>query len=121
MTYFDLKAISRQIKDQELEIKEIREKGCKVTKTISDMPRGGGVSDKPCDTACRVDAEEYKLAKLKKQFDDSLNSIPDSDKRIRKAIKKKLVSGMTWTQVAMWLGGGNTGDGVRMMCTRYKW
>lgn len=120
MTYFDLKAISRQIKDQELEIKEIREKGCKVTKTISDMPRGGGVSDKPCDTACDVDYAERELARLQEQFNDGMNSIPD--KYIKKAIHKKLAAKWTWNQIAMWLSDGTvTGNSLRMLCTRYKW
>ena len=118
MTYFDLKALCKRIKEQEVEIKDAREKGCKITQNISDMPRGG-TSDKPCDTTCNIDCEERILAGLKQQFDEAINSMPD--KYIQKAIYKKLKDEWTWKKVAMWLGGGNTGDSVRKMCVRYKW
>ncbi len=119
MTYFDLKELRKQIKDQELEIKDVREKGCKSTQNITDMPRAGTTSDKPCDTACEIDTLERDLSRLKKRFDDGIDSIPD--RYIRRAINKKLRTRWTWNHIAMWLGGGNTGDGVRKMCVRYKW
>ena len=29
--------------------------------------------------------------------------------------------GYSWKNIAMSIGGNNTGDGIRMMCKRYEW
>lgn len=41
------------------------------------------------------------------------------DSLTRQAFTDRFVYGLPWGQVAMRMGGGNTSDGVRMMCYRY--
>lgn len=43
--------------------------------------------------------------------------IPDS--LTRQIFTLRFINRLTWVQVARHIGGGNTADGVRMVCTRY--
>lgn len=119
MNYFDLKAISRQIEVQTLKVAEIREKGCKTTRHLGNVPGGGGVSDPVSNSVCNLNAEEMELRKLENNLKTAIESIPND--YIRGMIKQKICYGWSWTKIAMVKGKNNTGDSVRMMCTRYKW
>lgn len=119
MTYFELKKICKQIDDKRKLITTLRAKGYKTTQDITDMPRANGKSDKVGDTVCTVEYQEELLFSLKCKRDSEIESIDDS--MIRTAIEEKLLKGFTWNEIALHIGGNNTGDSIRMMCTRYKW
>lgn len=119
MTYFELKKICKQIDDKRKLIATLRAKGYKTTQDITDMPRGGGISDKVGDTVCSIEYQEELLFSLECKRDLEIESIDDS--MIKTAIEEKLLKSFTWNEIALHIGGGNTGDSIRMMCTRYKW
>ena len=119
MNYFDLKSKQKQIELQRINIRQLREKAVSVTQTITDMPHGSGGKDKLGIAISQIDEQENRLKLLELEFEESLCSIPNA--YIRRLITCKLKYRWSWTKIAVTLGGNNTGDSVRMMCTRYKW
>ena len=119
MTYFDLRDLQKQIHAQKLKVAQMRENATKTEfSVISDMPKGKKVSDKLSETICNILYEEQILYNLEKQLKNSVKSIPSG--LMREIIKGRL-NGWSWTKIAYTIGGNNTADSVRMMCTRYKW
>lgn len=119
MTYFDLKSLQRRIEEQKLTVRQLRENACCISQNISGMPQGGEYKDKLSIAVSKIDEAENKQRLLESEFEQAIYSIKDS--YIRKIITCKLKYKWSWTKIAVTLGGNNTGDGVRMMCTRYKW
>lgn len=50
----------------------------------------------------------------------AINSLPINTLE-GSALYLRLCKNMSWQQIAMRIGGNNTKDSVRMMCTRFKW
>ena len=121
MNYFDLKSKQKQIELQRINIRQLREKAVNITQTITDMPHGLGNTDKDKlgIAISQIDEQENKLKLLELEFEESLCSIPNT--YIRRLITCKLKYRWSWTKIAVTLGGNNTGNAIRMMCTRYKW
>lgn len=119
MTYSKLKKICKQIEDKRKLITTLRAKGYKTTQEITDMPRANKKSDKVGDVVCTVRYQEELLFSLECKRDFEIESI--NIPMIKTAIEEKLLKGFTWNEIALHIGGGNTGDGIRMMCTRFKW
>lgn len=119
MNYFDLKRLKIKIENQRLKVAKIRERSTSITQKLSGMPHSGNVSDNVGNAACLLYDAEQLLDKLQQQLDDAINSIPDE--YIREMIDAKINHNYSWTKIALSMGGNNTGDSVRMICTRYKW
>lgn len=119
MNYFDLKGKQKQIELQRINIRQLREKAVSVTQTLNDMPHGSGGKDKLGIAISQIDEQENRLKFLELEFEQALCDIPNA--YIRKLIVCKLKYRWSWTKIAITLGGNNTSDSVRMMCTRYKW
>lgn len=119
MNYFDLKKLKIKIEKQKLKVAKIRERSTSITQKLSGMPHSGNVSDNVGNAACLMYDAEQLLDKLQRQLNDGINSI--SDEYIREIIDAKINHNFSWTKIALSMGGNNTGDSVRMMCTRYKW
>ena len=80
-----------------------------------------------------IDYKEYekKTKRLQKHLQRRVDELMDlleeinkyiegiDDSLLRQIISLRHVNGLTWDQVAASIGGGNTGDGVRMMHDRY--
>ena len=119
MTYFDLRDLQKQIHAQKLKVAQMRENAAKTELSIiSDMPKNRNISDKLSETVCNILYEEQILYDLEKQLKTSVKAIPDG--LMREIIRGRL-NGWSWTKIAYTIGGNNTADSVRMMCTRYKW
>ena len=119
MTYFDLRDLQKQIHAQKLKVAQMRENATKTELSIiSDMPKGRKTSDKLSETICNILYEEQILDDLERQLKNSVKAIPNG---LMKEIIKGRLNGWSWTKIAHTIGGNNTADSVRMMCTRYKW
>ena len=119
MNYFDLKKLKIKIEKQKLKVAKIREQSTSITPNLNGMPHSGNVSDNVGNAACLLYDAERLLDKLKRQLDNGIKSIPDD--YIKEMIDAKINHGFSWTKIAVSMGGNNTGDGVRKMCTRYNW
>ena len=119
MTYFDLKSLRKRIDTQKLKVQEVREEAYKTTPPVTGTQGSGAKQDKLGAVVCRIDEEENKQKALEIKLEQEFYKIPDP--HIRTAITCKLKYKWSWNKIAMAIGGNNTGDGVRMMCTRYRW
>lgn len=121
MTYFDLKELCKKIDTQKLKVQEVKEQAYKTTSTVSETQGSGTAQDKDKLGAqvCRIDEEEIKQKALELELEQAFCKIPNE--HIRNAIICKLKYGWSWNKIAMALGGNNTDDSVRKMCTRYSW
>ena len=54
---------------------------------------------------------------LYREILDFVNAIPDP--LIRLIVSLRYINGLEWEQVALHIGGGNTGESVRKACERY--
>lgn len=91
---------------------------------ITDMPRGSGMSDKVANRVVSIDNIERiingKLLEIQIQRERVMmyiNSIDDS--LLRQVLFYRHVSCMKWNDVAINIGGDNTGDGIRKMHDRF--
>ena len=119
MNYFDLKKLKIKIEKQKLKVAKIREQSTSITPNLNGMPHSGNVSDNVGNAACLLYDAERLLEKLQQELNQGINTIPDD--YIREMIDAKINHGFSWTKIAVSMGGNNTGDGVRKMCTRYNW
>jgi len=91
---------------------------------ISGLPHGFGVSDKVGSGAVRIVELELSITlsilKCEREYerlDNYIQGIEDS--LMRQILTYRFIDGLSWLQVAMCIGCGNTGDGVRMACKRF--
>lgn len=62
--------------------------------------------------------EELHNAEIKKS--NAISSIPPTTLQ-GSCLLLRLEYGYGWKQIARKVGGGNTEDGIRVMCNRYEW
>lgn len=119
MTYYELKNLKRRLDTQKLKVAALRERAVSVSCAADGLPHGGQVSDKVGVSVGQILAEEERLNILHDKLTDGIQSVPDV--YIQTLIHCKLIKNWSWTRIAMELGGGNTGNTVRMQCVRYRW
>ena len=115
--------LNREIEQEKKRLAELEAAATDTSVKITGLPHVPGISDK---TAIAAEIAESK-AIIKAKTDlcvveyNRLNryiaGIDDS--LIRQIMSLRYISGMTWVQVAMHIGGDNTPDGVRMAAKRY--
>lgn len=119
MDYFDLKEISNELKNQRLKVAMAEEKSISLEQNISGIPSGGTNLNKISVVVEQTEEERKKLDMLEHKLRDEIAIIPNE--YFREIIECKLLHNWSWTKIAMKIGNNNTGDGIRMSCTRYKW
>ena len=96
----------------------------KITQQLTDMPRGTGTHNQLCQAVERIvyckdkinallldcTIEEMRIHKYIASIDDSM---------LRTIFTMRYLDLASWEDIALFLGGGNTGDGVRMAANRY--
>lgn len=119
VTYYELKSLKRRIDTQKLKVAFLRDKAVSLSQAADGLPHGGQAADKVGVSVGQIIEEEERLNGLYTKLTDSIKSVPDE--YIQTLIHCKLVKGWSWTRIALELGGGNTGNTVRMQCVRYNW
>ena len=127
----------KQFKYLKNEIKMLREQIDNLKAGIVSDVVEGSESEFPYTkrrfTIIGVDCEEYERKskrlqrRLQRRVDELMDLLEEineyiegiDDSLLRQIISLRHVNGLTWDQVAASIGGGNTGDGVRMMHDRY--
>lgn len=64
-----------------------------------------------------IAAKQQQCIHERGRLERYIADIPDS--LTRQIFTLRFINGLTWYQVAMHIGGGNTEDSVRMACNRY--
>lgn len=116
--------LNREIERLQKRLKELEDAALSSTAKITGLPWGSGVSDKVGEYAAEI-ADLRALIELSIQkcwyefnrLNRYIATIEDS--QMRQILSLRYVNGMSWTQVAFSIGGGNTADGVRMAHNRF--
>ena len=95
-----------------------------AAQVLTGMPRGNATSDRVGRYAAEIaDLRGIISAKItqciyeRARLERYIADVPDSF--TRQVMTLRFVNGLTWRQVAACIGGGNTEDAVRKVCTRY--
>lgn len=127
MTYRELNRISalrEEIKRDYERIEELRSLAESTTQTLSDMPRGSGVSDKVARYAAQIVDLQISILghrldaiEEEKKITDYVNTI--TDPLIRLIIKLRHVDLLKWQDIAQQIGGGNSAESIRQAYHRF--
>ena len=118
--------LNREIEQDQRRLYELKAKSRSISATeITGMPRGGTIAGSSIDRhiAEIVDLEAIISAKItqclheRSRLERYIAEIPDSLTRM--VLTLRFINGLTWLQVAMHSGGGNTEDGVKKICYRH--
>lgn len=119
MDYYELKKLRRRLDAQKLRVATARGKAVSISSGLDGMPRGGAVSDRVGMNVGQIISEEEKLNALYEQLTEGIKSIPDE--YIQTIVHCKIVKGWSWNRIAIEVGGGNSGEGIRKAVIRHSW
>ena len=112
--------LNREIERDKRRLEELEALAAGCTQQITGMPHAPGVADKIGNCAAEIadlrgiiDANIQKCWYELNRLNRFIQSIDDS--QMRQIMTLRYINGLSWRQVAMSIGGGNTEDGVRMM------
>ena len=127
MTKADLSQLfylNREIEQQKRRIAELEAAATNCNAKITGMPHVSGAADKIGDYAseiadlkCLIELNMQKCWYEVKRLNKYITSVEDC--YLRHILMCRFVLGMTWTQVAIKVGGGNTADSVRKAVERF--
>lgn len=113
-----------QLSDEIELLERLRDKAVPGSPGLDDMPHAPGVSDKVgslaiaiVDLEMRIPALKQFIEETEKPVIDFINSIDDDWTRI--IFRLRYQEALTWSEVADYVGAGNTADSVKKICYRY--
>ena len=115
--------LNREIEQEKHRLQELTAAATDTAVKISGLPHVGGISNKTAIAAQIADCRAVIEAKVQlsvveyNRLNRYIANVQDS--LTRQIMALRFVNGMSWNQVAMCVGGGNTADGVRMLVNRY--
>lgn len=94
------------------------------TQALTGMPHAPGVKDKVGDLATEITYMERRVAALQAKVDDQAVEVRNfiagvQDDQMKIILSLRYIRGLTWIEVALVLGGRNTGSGVRSAVWRF--
>ena len=94
------------------------------TQALTGMPHAPGVKDKVGDLATEIAYMERRVAALQAKVDDQAVEVRNfiagvQDDQMKIILSLRYIRGLTWIEVALVLGGRNTGSGVRSAAWRF--
>lgn len=116
--------LNKDIERERKQLQELELIGCSITSKITGLPHMAGVSDKVGDIASEIaDLKiilEAHLRQSVREYTRLCKYISGiTDPIMRSIIYYRHVKSMSWVEIAMQIGGGNTPDGVRKAHDRY--
>ena len=117
--------LNREIEADQQRLEELSDLIGPSTAEYSDMPRGPftptskveRLAAEIIDLKAIIAARQIQCIHERARLERWISSIPDS--LTRQIFLLRFVSGLSWLQVAMSIGGGNTEASVKMTCYRY--
>lgn len=115
--------LNKEIEQEKRKLSELEAVATDTSVKISGLPHIGGISNKTAIAAEIADIKSTIQAKIDlsvvqyNKLNRYIASVEDS--LIRQIISLRYINGLSWVQVAMSIGGGNTADGLRMLADRY--
>ena len=116
--------LKREIKMDCQRLKELESTVLPGAQSISGMPKGGSDPRKLELYAVEISnlhtiiqEKQARCIQERKRLERYISNIPDS--LTRQIFTRRFIDGLSWTQVAVSIGGGNTAGSVRVLCHRY--
>ncbi len=116
--------LNREIEKDRQALSELWGRAENVSPRFSGMPQAKGRGDKTGSCAAQMaDLEESIQRNMQRCFQeqrrltDYINTLPDSF--LRQVLSWRYIHCLSWTQVALRMGGGNTADSVRKSHDRF--
>lgn len=125
----EVKDVEHRIAETQRRLDKLREEG-----EVSDSVSGGyggtqhfTITGFPSRDYTKLknllNTRKSTLYSLKSEIEQSLNEVLEyinsiEDSRDRRIVTMRVIDRMSWRQIAMQIGGGNTEDGVRMAFNR---
>lgn len=94
------------------------------TQALTGMPHTLGVKDKVGDLATEIAYMEGRVAGLQAEVDEQAKAVRQfiagvQDDHLKIILSLRYIRGLTWIEVALVLGGRNTGSGVKSAVRRF--
>ena len=94
------------------------------TQALTGMPHAPGVKDKGGDLATEIAYMEGRVAGLQAEVDEQAQAVRQfiagvQDDHLKIILSLRYIRGLTWIEVALVLGGRNTGSGVKSAVRRF--
>lgn len=115
--------LNREIETEKKRIRSLQEAATATNAKISGLPHVGSISDKTAIAAEIADIQQIiehkqKLAIIEyNRLTRYIAAVEDS--LTRQILRLRYIDGLSWTMVALRVGGSNTGDGCRMLVKRF--
>ena len=119
--YYKLR--ERLKRDEEI-LESLRAAACPGAQNLSGMPHAPGVRDKVGDLATEIAYMEGRVAGLQAEVDEQAQAVRQfiagvQDDHLKIILSLRYIRGLTWIEVALVLGGRNTGSGVKSAVRRF--
>jgi len=116
--------LNREIEEQQRRLHELESLAASCTGRITGMPSSRHLVDKLGEYAAEIaDLRGLLDLNLKKCFYELnrlnryINTVEDS--QMRTILSLRYVNGLSWSQVAFSIGGGNSDKSIQMMVNRF--
>ena len=121
MTAGEIKQINKEIARLRSKIIRLESGAFKITPTLSEAPAfGGGISDKVGNSVAEISDIKREIQNLEILRNSALNRL-SRDIFEENCLFMRLSLHYSWRKISMQVGGNNTPDSIRKMCSRYKW
>ena len=117
--------LNKEIEIDQKRLEELEYRAIPGSPIISDMPPGPHSNESKVeklaaeivDLKAIIAAKQIQCIHERQRLERYISEIPDS--LTRSIFELRFANGLSWSQVAEYLGGGNTIEGVKKRCYRY--
>ncbi len=120
MTLKEIKNINKEIARLRAKIIRLRNEAENTSQIITGMPHSNKTSDKVGNIVAQMSDVQREIQNLEILRNSELNRL-SREIFEENCLFMRLALHYSWTKIALEIGGGNTGDGIRMRCERYNW
>lgn len=120
MTLREIKNINNEIARLKSKIIRLRNEAENISPVVTGMPHSGGTADTIGNIVAQMSDMQREIQNLEILRNSALNRL-SRDIFEENCLFMRLALHYSWTKIALEIGGGNTGDGIRMKCERYSW
>lgn len=119
MNYKYIRKIQKRIRKCKAELAKVNDEINNYTQVLSDMPKGGSISNKVEDCVIRRQDLMKEIENLEIKLRALIKGIPNTEQG--NAIRMKL-KGWSWRRIATDIEDNpNLWDSIRKRCERYTW
>lgn len=119
MTYAEIKCKQKKIAELRSKVECLRAEAESTTQKLSQVPAGGGVSDKVGAAAVRIAHYESLIKDIQYDIQTALSSLPDTLEG--HCVQLKIQKHYSWVKIAHVVGKNYSAEALRKRVFRLKW